>query len=394
MDSSSDSSIASQWTLDPGVAYLNHGSFGPSPDVVRRARERYSEELEREPMDFLVRRMEPRLDQALKVLGRFVGASPGRLAFVPNATCGMNVALATVELKPGDEVLFTDQEYGSVVRAWGGKCAAVGVRTVLAQLPSPPESPESIVDAIFARVTPATRVIVVSHVTSQTATVVPVREICRVARARGIAVCIDGPHALAMQDLKLDELDADFYCASGHKWLAAPFGSGFLYVAPRWQGRLKPAVTSWGRSLTGRPERWQDELHWFGTYDPAPYLAMVDSIAFLEQFGLQKFRDQTHALAHYARTQLIEQFGAEPLTPDTIEWYGSMVTVRLPGVDLINSPRGEMHPLQKYLWVRHRIEVPIVQWKNRVHLRVSCHLYNSTDDVHRLVGALDEWPGP
>lgn len=383
-----------EWTFDPGVVYLNHGSFGPSPDVVRRARERYSEELEREPMDFFVRRLEERLDAALARLGSFVGTSPANLAFVPNATCAMNVVAASVELGPGDEVLLTDQEYGAVVRLWGRRCGAVGARTVVAPLPSPPGAPEEIVAAIAGRLSERTRLLVVSHVTSQTATSMPVEAICRAARERGVPVCIDGPHALAMRPVVLDRLGCDFYCASCHKWLSAPFGSGFLYVAPHQKQRLMPAITSWGKSLSGRSSRWQDELHWLGTYDPAPYLAVPDALAFLESVGVEQFRTATHVLARRARQRLMEVVGAEPLTPDGVEWYGSMVTLRLPQLPPSEAWPGTPHPLQTALWERHRIEVPVFQWKQAVHLRVSCHLYNSADDVEMLCEAVRAWIDP
>lgn len=382
--------LRSAWTLDPGIIYLNHGSFGPPPDVVRRARERYSEELAREPMDFFIRRMEDRLDAALTQLGRFIGASSGNLAFVPNATCAMNVAIASTRLEPGDEILFTNQEYGSVVRAWGQAAGRCGAKTVVAPLPLPPPSEEAVVAALIDRVGPRTRMIVVSHVTSQTATVFPVAAICQAARRARVPVCIDGPHALAMRPLTLDALGCDFYCASGHKWLSAPFGSGFLYVAPHRKQSLSPAVVSWGKSLSGRPDRWQDEFHWFGTYDPAPYLAMQDAINFLEEYGLNRFREETHALARYARQQLLAATPAEPVTLDSPEWYGSMVTLRLPHVPVSDAWPGKLHPLQSALWERHRIEAPVFQRAGSVHLRVSAHLYTEPAEIDRLVAAVVE----
>ncbi|MEZ6067982.1 MAG: aminotransferase class V-fold PLP-dependent enzyme [Planctomycetaceae bacterium] len=383
--------LSQHWRLQPGVTFLNHGSFGPSPIVVCREREAWSAELEREPMDFFVRRLGPALDEASATVASFFGTSARNLAFVPNATWGMNCVAASVPLQPGDEVLLTDQEYGAVVRIWGQRCAQVGARTTLARLPSPPESAEQFVNAIVAAITPKTRLLIVSHVTSQTSTVFPVSAICQAAKARGVPVCIDGPHALAMRDVNLDQIGCDYYCASGHKWLSGPFGSGFLYVSPAKQGSLRPAIVSWGKRLDDAQSSWRDELHWFGTSDPAPFLALPAAIEFLREYRLEKFRTETHDLAQYARQQLIEHADAEPITPDSIDWYGSMVTMRLPRVVPSASWPARQHPLQIEMWERHRIEAPVIQWKDAVHVRVSCHLYNDTADVDRLVQAVRQF---
>jgi isopenicillin-N epimerase len=376
------------WSLQEGVAYLNHGSFGPTPNVVRDARQRWFAELEREPMDFYVRRLEGLLEAAAERLAGFIGCRADDLIFVPNATVGMNLVAASVELAEGDEVLLTDHEYGAVVRIWGQTCAAAGAKTVVAHLPRPLRSVSDLVDALFARVTDRTRLIVVSHVTSQTAAVFPVAEICRRASEHNVPVCIDGPHAVAMVPLRLSEIGCDYYTASCHKWLSAPLGSGFLYVRGRHKSGLQPVVTSLGRSLSGRPASWKDEFHWFGTYDPSGYLAIPDAIEFLESVGLDAFRAQTHALARYAREQVLRVTRGEALVPDDPAWYGPMTTITLPFVPKSEAWPGQPHPLQVHLWEQSRIEVPVFEWQGTLCLRVSCHLYNTPEDVRRLAAAL------
>lgn len=392
-ESASHDSIDSMhalWRLTPGVTYLNHGSFGPSPVVVQNERLKLLQELEGNPMDFLVRKMPILIREATTELAKFLNASPDNLVLQPNATFAMNVVANNVALEPGDEVLLNDHEYGAVIRIWGQKCQAVGARTVLARLPFPVESKESIVEAIMSQVTPRTKLIVMSHVTSPTALILPVKEVCERARRLKIPVCIDGPHAPLLVPVNLNELDCDFYTASCHKWLSAPFGSGFLYVRSRLKQGLKPGIVSWGRSLNGDTPNWKDEFDWQGTYDATPNLAVPAAIAFFKEIGPKTFRKRTHELAAYVRQQLIEKVGAQPISPDSDEWYGSMVAVELP-VNDDSTPPGQVHPLQRWLWAQHQIEVPVVRWKEKTLLRVSAHLYNTPSEMDHLVRAVAEW---
>ncbi|REJ76822.1 MAG: aminotransferase class V-fold PLP-dependent enzyme [Planctomycetota bacterium] len=382
--------FADAWSLADQVTYLNHGSFGPSPRRVIEARQHWIEELERQPMDFYVRRLEQLLDQAAQSLAEFVGCAANDLIFVPNSTSGMNIVERNVPLAAGDEVLLTDHEYGAVVRIWNQACLRSGAKVVTAELPRPLTTQDELVDALFESVTDRTRLIVVSHVSSQPAVILPIEEVCRRAHQRGIPVCVDGPHALAMIPFRLDEIGCDFYTASCHKWLSAPFGAGFLYVHPRRQQGLEPAVTSWGSSLSGQDASWKDEFHWPGTFDPTGYLAIAEAISFLEEVGLDRFRRQTHALARYARRRVSEATGGLPLTPDDPAWYASMVTISLPNVPRSDSWPGKPHPLQVALWDPHRIETPLFEWRETLCLRVSCHLYNRPQDVDLLIEALQE----
>ncbi|MCA8996207.1 MAG: aminotransferase class V-fold PLP-dependent enzyme [Planctomycetaceae bacterium] len=384
-------SPAQSWHLQDGVTYLNHGSFGPSPEPVLAARWEWIDRLESEPMDFLVRQLAGHLDAATDRLGKFVGCSGDNLIFVPNATAGMNIAATNIPLSEGDEVLLTDHEYGAVVRIWGQACQQAGAKTVLARLPLPLTNRGDVVEAVFERVTPRTKVIVISHVTSQTAVCLPVQEVCERAREQGITTVVDGPHAVAMSCERIDTIPCDFYAASCHKWLSAPLGTGFLYVRSRHKQGLKPTMWSWGKSLTGAAPSWKDEFHWPGTFDPTGYLSVPAAIDFLESFGVQKFRDVTHGLAQQARAKLQTYGDGSTLSADSPDWYGSMVSVPFPDETEQATFPGDMHPLQAWLWEKHRIEVPIIRWKEQTLLRVSCHLYTEPEHLDQLFTALDEW---
>ena len=380
------------WSIPEGVTYLNHGSFGPTPCEVQAAREVWSAKLAAQPMDFFLREMEPALDEALAVLGKFIGSDAQDLCFIDNATVAMNVVAHTVPLQPGDEVLLNNHEYGAVRRIWQAACARQEAKLIQPAIPTPIATADDITDAIFSAVTPRTKLIVVSHVTSPTAIVFPVEEICRRANTLKIPVCIDGPHAIAMRPLSLKKLGCAFYCASLHKWLSAPLGSGFLFVRRDWQQKLVTPVVSWGGSLSGRPSRWQDDYYWLGTRDPAPFLAVPNAIRFLEDIGLEAFREHGHTRVKIVRERLINDWNVEALIPDDTPFYGTMITIPLPPGPILRAKPHAMDPLQKALWEQHRIECPVMDWNGRRHLRVSCHAYNSRDDLERLFSALRALP--
>jgi isopenicillin-N epimerase len=371
------------WQLRPGTIYLNHGSFGPPPQPVKAARAAWQQRLDEQPMDFFVREFEPAWHAARARLAEFVHCDAADLIFVENATAGMNVVASSFKLQPGDEVLLTDHEYGAVLRIWQRACAEAGAAPpVIAQLPALFGDPQETVDAITRATTPRTRLLVASHITSPTAVILPIREIIRAVQQLGVAVCVDGPHALLQAEVNLQELAADYYTASCHKWLCAPFGSGFLYVDKRHQAAVRTPMLSWGRIFPEDRAVWSDEFVWTGSRDNSPYLSIPTAIDFFAPLGQQEFARHTHQLAQYARQQLVQLTGLEPIVPDDPAWYGSMAHVPL--------PPGNRRALQDALWREYGIEVPIVDWNGRRWIRVSCHLYNTRDEVDTLVRALDK----
>jgi isopenicillin-N epimerase len=410
------------WSLRAGVTFLNHGSFGPSPVAVQDERDRWSRDIESEPMDWFVRRLETELDRVREELARFVGAKAKDLLFVDNATVGMNLVARSLPLQPGDEILANDHEYGAVLRIWRRRCEETGAVLKIARPPDRLVSPDDFVEPIREAITDRTRLIVVSHVTSASAVIVPVERVCAIARERGVPVCVDGPHAPAAVPIDLDRLGCDFYTASLHKWLAAPFGTGFLWVRPRHQPRLQPVVTSWGGSLAGRAPHWHDEFNWSGTRDYGPWLAIPAAIRFFRELpqderraqwlraalsewgpapgelpgfdsatadGWALFRAYSHRLAARARRLVEGVTGLAAPIPDSPQWYGPMISLPLPDTLPVVS-HGTMHPLQHALWTEHRIEAPIVQWRDRRWIRVSCHFYNTPEDLDTLARALTE----
>ena len=300
--------LAAHWRMRPDTVYLNHGSFGLPPNAVRYARRGFINRLDENPMDFFVRQMEGLLLEARANLASFVGTHSRNLVFVDNATYAMNVVAESFPLSPGDEVLIGDHEYGAVHRIWDRRCDQQGARKNLVTLPEQIESEQQVVDAYLAAANEKTRLLVISHITSPTAMILPIKKICAAFSERGIGTCVDGPHAPAQIELNIDEVGCDFYTASCHKWLCATLGSGFLYAHPRWHQSMEPIMKSWGRLLPAVPESWDDEFTWMGTRDPSMYLSVPVAIEFLSTVGLSDFRARSYWLAAYAESALRELF--------------------------------------------------------------------------------------
>ena len=372
------------YLLRRDIAFLNHGSFGACPRPVFEVYQGWQRELERQPVEFLGRRLRGLLGEARAALAEFVGTDAANVVFVPNATAGVNAvarSLALRTLRPGDEVLATDHEYGAVDRTWRYYCERSGARYVSQPIPLPVESAEAFVEQFWAGVTARTRVIVMSHITSPTALIFPVAEVCRRARAAGIITVIDGAHAPGQIDLRLDDLGADFYTGNCHKWLSAPKGSGFLYARPERQELLEPFVVSWGyQSERPGPSRFIDHYEVVGTDEPAAYLSVPAAIAFQREHDWPRVRAACHRLAGEARERVAALTGLPQIAPDSPAWWQQLCSIPLPAVE---PPR-----LKERLWDDFGVEVPIVNWRGHVIVRVSIQAYNRREDVDRLVEAL------
>ena len=234
--------------LEPDIIFLNHGSFGATPKPVFETYQNWQKQLERQPVKFLGREIAGYLKEARASLASYLNVSGDDLTFVPNATFGVNVVARSLALSEGDEVLTCDQEYGACNNTWNYVSKQKGFSYKKQPIPLPVESSEEILEAFWQGVTDRTKVIYLSHITSPTALILPIAEICARAQAAGIMTVIDGAHAPGQLDLDLTKIDADFYTGNCHKWLCSPKGAAFLYVRPDKQDLIEPLVISWGLS--------------------------------------------------------------------------------------------------------------------------------------------------
>jgi isopenicillin-N epimerase len=382
------------WSLDPQILFLNHGSFGACPKSVLAAQTRLRDRLERNPIGFLVRELPALQDEARTTLEDFVGAPAGDLAFVPNATTGVNTVLHAFPLRAGDEVVTTDHEYNACRNALDHAAARASARVVVAHVPFPVVSPDAVVAAILDRVTPRTRLALLDHVTSPTAIILPVERLVPELESRGIAALIDGAHPPGMLPLSLEALGASFYTGNCHKWICSPKGAGFLYARPDRQRELRPLVISHGANSprTDR-SRFQLEFEWTGTHDPTAWLCVPEAIRELGSLlsgGWEELRAHNHALACEGRRILCEMLEIQSPCPEAM--LGSMATLPLaigdPNVPDPSPPAED--PLEIELFTRHQIVVPVMRWPHpplRL-LRISAQLYNHADEYRELGEAL------
>ena len=211
--------LREQFLLDPDITFLNHGSFGATPKPVFDVYQNWQRELERQPVEFLDRRFAERMAASRAVLADYFGIQRDNLVYVTNATVGVNIVARSLELGIGDEVLATNHEYGACDRTWRFLSQKHGFAYINQPISVPLASMEDFIEQFWQSVTPHTKVIFLSHITSPTATIFPVAEVCRRASAQDILTVVDGAHAPGQIPLNLEEVGADFYIGNLHKWM-------------------------------------------------------------------------------------------------------------------------------------------------------------------------------
>ena len=382
--------MRSLFLLSPDVVFLNHGSFGACPKEVFSAYQNWQLELERNPVEFLGRRSGGLLWKARTELAEYLGARPQDLVFISNSTAGVNAVAKSLTLEPGDEVLSTDHEYGACDNTWSLVCRELGAKYVKASIPLPFDA-ASFADRVWEKVTSRTRLIFFSHITSVTALLFPAAELCARARAAGILTLVDGAHAPGQLDLNLEKLGADFYVGNCHKWLLAPKGSAFLHARESAQALVHGLVTSWGYSErtalnadqeayagTGTFER---RHQWQGTRDIAAFLAVPAALEFRRKYSWPGRQRTCHTMAADLQRKILAQNGLSPVVSDAD--YLQMVPIPV--------PRAGAELLGKWLFNKHRIEVPVTAFGEKCFVRVSVQPYNTASDLEALVEALREY---
>ncbi|MDH3248709.1 MAG: aminotransferase class V-fold PLP-dependent enzyme [Acidimicrobiia bacterium] len=381
-----------QWQLEPSIRHLNHGAFGAVPSIVADHQSAIRAEIARNPTRFFAREIEGRLDAARQDLAVFLGSDADALAWINNTTTGVNLVLRHIErqLGPGDEVLITSHEYNACRNATEAMAARVGATVRRAELPFPVADAAAVAEAVLSNVTDSTRLVVLDHVTSQSAVVLPIERLVGQIEGSGIPTLVDGAHAPGMLELDLDSLGASFYVGNCHKWLCAPHGAAFLRVAERHRDTIDPLVISHGWNDT-RPERnrYRKLFDWIGTDDPSAVLSVpsaIEAVGAALPGGWPAVMRRNHALALEGRRIVLDRIGGERAVPD--DMIGTMAAIELPPAE--RPSEGIIDPLTGAIRESHRIEVPVFAFPEspRRVVRLSAQLYNTQDDYVALAGAL------
>ena len=375
--------LKQHFLLDPSIIFLNHGSFGATPKSVFEAYQNWQLRLERQPVLFLGRELDGLLKESREVLGEYLNADADDLVYIPNATHGVNIIAHSLQLKPGDEVLTTDHEYGACDYTWNFVCGKVGAKYIHQPVPLPVHSAEEIVDQFWLGVTSRTKAIYLSYITSPTALRLPVEQICQRAKEAGILMVIDAAHAPGQITVDLQTLDADIVFGNCHKWMLNVKGSAFLYVRRELQYLIEPLIVSWGYRPT--PEtttgsRFIDLLQWTGTKDPTAALTVPTAIQFMQEHNWDDVRNECHHLLSQGIEQICNLVNMSPLYPLDIDFYSQMGIAPLPSSNLV--------VLKSRLYDEYKIEVPLIQWQDKQFVRISVQGYNSQEDIDSLEYAL------
>ncbi len=388
------------WRLDPTVTYLNHGSYGACPGPILDQQQSWRDRLESDPVRFLSGDLPGLLDAARTAVASFLRADPDGLAFVPNATTGVNTVLRSLRFEAGDELLTTDHDYNATINAMRAVASPARARVVVATVPFPSQGPGEMIDRLLDAVTARTRLVVISQVTSPTALIVPVADIVAELSRRGIDTLVDGAHAPGMIPLDLDALGAAYWTGNGHKWLCGPKGTGMLWVREDRRDGVHPLVVSHGANapLGGR-SRFRHGFDWVGTTDPSGYLTLPGAIEWMgavaapDASGWPGLMAANHDLVIGGRDRIAAAIGIEPPAPDSM--LGAMASLLIPNIaaddDLAEAFR-------RVLEIEDGIQVPIGVWpvpaarsagvEPRVLLRLSAQRYNEPADYDRLASAL------
>ena len=365
--------------LDPDITFLNHGSYGACSKPVFKEYQDWQQKLENQPVQFMTNQVYSAMEKSRESMSQFVECDEEELVFFQNPTTAVTNVIYNLDLKPGDEVLMSNHEYGALVRAWKMWGEKTGVNIIQQDISMPLTTKKNFIENFWTGVTDQTKVIFLSHITSSTALIFPIEKIIKLAKEQNILTIIDGAHVPAHIPLNIHELGCDFYTGACHKWLCAPKGSSFLFVKKEHQDWVKPVVVSWGKDGDDpSPSEFIQNFQWQGTRDMSAFLTIPTAINFYIK-EIRPYQESCKKIIQDTYSEFPSVLNTEPISAGR-EWLAQLVAHPLPK----NIPSN----LKKRLWKEYQIEIPVFEWSGQEFVRVSIQVYNTQKDVDLLMSAL------
>jgi isopenicillin-N epimerase len=371
--------VRTLFLIPPDEVYLNNGTVGSSPMPVLQAVIDGFHELEdmadADPERYPIWGYEPYVEFR-DPLARFVGATRDEIALVRNATEANSYIANGLEMQPGDEVLMSDQEHPGGEEPWNLRAKRYGVVVKKFEIPKPPKNAAEILNRINDAITPRTRIIFVSHISTVTGVVLPVKEICALARDRGILSALDGAHVPGMMPLNIRDIGCDMYTASPHKWLQAPKGSGFLYLREEVQPKIWNTIVTHGWN---EPKLKAERFMHIGSSNVALLWGLNAAIKMAEDIGMDRIEKRHRKMADYLHAEMVKR-GAESWTSPDPALRCAIATVNVPPIKRME--------LENWMWNTHKIRI---RGGEPSKLRLSTPYYLLKKDVDRFLATFDDY---
>ena len=373
--------MKSQFLLNPEITFLNHGSFGACPIPILENYQYWQKELEKEPVQFILKKAPIFLQTAKEAVAQFVGCDADDFFFTANPTIAINTIMRSMKLNPGDEILTTNHEYGAMDRTWNFYCEKSGAKYIRQNISIPIQTKEKLLEEFWSGYTTKTKIVFLNQISSATALIFPVKEIIQKAKSLGLITIIDGAHVPGHIDLNLTELDPDFYTGTLHKWMLAPKGSSFLYVRKELQKDIDPLIVGWGyQSENPSHSQFLDYHQHQGTRDISAFLTAPAAIQFLDDHNWKEKSGIAKQLILENYQRFCTLLGTQPICPISSEFLGQMCSIPIN----TSNPVG----LKEMLYSEYKIEIPIMKIDHGTFIRISLNAYNNSNDLDTLFDAL------
>lgn len=372
----------SKFMLDPEIVYLNHGSFGACPKNIFNSLIKYQKLLEFEPVKHLAHDVFEYLEKSRESLGNYINCNKDDVVFSPNPSTALNTVIRSLDLNDGDEILTTNHEYGALDKTWKYICKKTGAKYIQKIIPLPLESKEDFINNFAEGITKKTKVIFLSHITSPTALIFPVKEICKIAREKNILSIIDGAHAPAQINLDISDINPDIYVGACHKWMCSPKGVSFLFSKKEYQNKIDPLVISWGYEPDKiNNNQFIDYHQWQGTRDMSAFLTIPETINFLEKNNWREVTKECYKINLWAKKEINSLLNEEELSTD--EFNGQMCS-------FYYKSKKDLNDFNIKFYLKYKIQLPFIEWNDKTLFRISIQAYNSKNDINVLLNALDD----